>query len=329
MIAGQDLILPPRLYTQNGKDRRVGVEMEFAALSAKEAAILVQSLFGGAIAEVDPHRFAVKGTIHGDYICELDNQYAHPEKYAPGVDEPPKDGMARFRHNMAALIGSVSELVVPVEIVGPPMPIARLVDLGRLTQSLRRLGAQGTRASLLYAFGLQLNPEAASLEADDVRAVLQAFLIVAPWLRARIDMDVSRRLLAFAEPFPLDYALKVIAPDYRPGLARLIDDYIDHNPTRNRECDFLPLFAHLDGARVRSRLDDPLIKSRPTFHYRLPDARLEDPDWSVVKEWNDWVQVEKLADDPDKLTKAAEAYSAAIRSHRSAQWPQEVTQWLS
>src|SRR3546814_9457337 len=45
------------------------------------------------------------------------------------------------------------------------------------------------------------------------------------------------------------------------------------------------------------RLTDELIKARPTFHYRLPNARLADPQWSIVREWNLWVRVERLAHD--------------------------------
>jgi hypothetical protein len=37
----------------------------------------------------------------------------------------------------------------------------------------------------------------------------------------------------------------------------------------------------LDPRRVRAATDDELIKPRPAFHYRLPDSRIEDPDWVV------------------------------------------------
>jgi hypothetical protein len=44
----------------------------------------------------------------------------------------------------------------------------------------------------------------------------------------------------------------------------------------------LPLFAFLDEDRVRAKLDDPLIKSRPTYHYRLPNTDFHKPNWGIV-----------------------------------------------
>ncbi|OBX33760.1 putative amidoligase enzyme [Halomonas elongata] len=38
----------------------------------------------------------------------------------------------------------------------------------------------------------------------------------------------------------------MLDPDYQPDLRTLIDDYLEYNPTRNRELDLLPLFAYLD-----------------------------------------------------------------------------------
>jgi hypothetical protein len=53
---------------------------------------------------------------------------------------------------------------------------------------------------------------------------------------------------------------------------------------------------------VVARADEPnKIKARPTFHYRLPDSRVDDPKWSFACEWNRWVEVERLAENPDHL----------------------------
>ena len=58
----------------------------------------------------------------------------------------------------------------------------------------------------------------------------------------------------------------------------------------------LPLFAWIDEDRVRTTIDDPRIKPRPTFHYRLPNAQVSDSLWSLAEDWNRWVVVETLAD---------------------------------
>lgn len=89
---------------------------------------------------------------------------------------------------------------------------------------------------------------------------------------------------------------------------QLIDDFITDNPTRNRELDMLPLFAHLDEDRVRARVDDPLIKARPTYHYRLPNTNLADPEWGVLTEWNRWVIVERLAAAHNRRRQLADTY---------------------
>ena len=73
----KELRKPPRLNNLGGVERRVGIELEFAALSARDGASLVQSLFGGLIDEEDPHRFHITNTELGRFTSELDTQYAH------------------------------------------------------------------------------------------------------------------------------------------------------------------------------------------------------------------------------------------------------------
>ena len=45
------------------------------------------------------------------------------------------------------------------------------------------------------------------------------------------------------------------------------------------------------------------MSARPTFHYRLPNCRVDEPDWRIAHEWNAWVTVEALAADEDALHK--------------------------
>ena len=108
------------------------------------------------------------------------------------------------------------------------------------------------------------------------------------------------------------YARKVVDPSYWPTLDTLIDDYLADNPTRNRALDLLPLFAFVDEARVRRAVQDPLVKARPTFHYRLPNSEIHRPDWDFAGAWNDWLQVERLAADDARLAACCAAYSAYL-----------------
>jgi hypothetical protein len=114
-------------------------------------------------------------------------------------------------------------------------------------------------------------------------------------------VDPVRHALRFASPYPAGYCRLLLDPAYAPDLPQLIDDYLRYNPTRNRGLDLLPLFAQLDPARVRRVMDDPRIKPRPTFHFRLPNSRVGDPSWSITGEWRVWLEVERLASDPQRL----------------------------
>ena len=284
---------------QDGGLRRVGVEIEFAAVSCAEAAALVAALFGGTTAPESEFRIAVEKTAFGDFLVELDNQYAHAE--AAG-GESLTDQFDRWR---AKAVGRLSESFVPLEIVSPPIDLIDLPKLEDLIAGLRELRAQDTRDSIVFGFGMQLNPEAPSLAADSIRAHLQAFVLLEDWLRRQIDVDTTRRLLPFAAPFPEAYGDRILAAGYGPDLDHLIDDYLTDNPTRNRSLDMLPLFHDLDPERIEAKMDTSLIKPRPTYHYRLPDCRLSDPTWGLATEWNRWAAVERLAADPDALERLA------------------------
>jgi hypothetical protein len=64
----------------------------------------------------------------------------------------------------------------------------------------------------------------------------------------------------------------------------------------------------IDRERVMSApVERELIKPRPTWHYRLPNCLIDDPDWSLRDPWREWVRIEKLAADPDALAAAARA----------------------
>ena len=141
---------------------------------------------------------------------------------------------------------------------------------------------------------------------------MKAFLCLSDWLVARADINLARRVTRYVDPFPPDYIRKVIAPDYRPDLSVLIDDYLADNPTRNRMLDMLPLFLFLDEERVRKVTDDPLVKARPTFQYRLPDCEIHKPEWGLYLAWNDWVEVERLAADRARLNGCCAAYRAFL-----------------
>ncbi len=284
-----------------GSVRRVGVEIEFGGIDTSVTARIVRDTLGGSVEQFASHTATIRDTEIGDVKVELDWSWIRQSDDDGGVIDQTKE-----------LLAELGRDVVPTEIVTPPLPGERIDALDRLMTALAAGGAKGTRSGLLNGFGLHLNPELweADLNARSLRRVIQAYLLLSPGLRRDIQVDITRTILPFVAPFGDDYLRHMLRPDYDPDLDRLIDDYIAFNPTRNRELDMLPVFAHLDGDRVRRSLKDPKIASRPTFHWRLPNADLENPDWSIAHEWERWLSVEALAVDTDRLTREIEAWTA-------------------
>ncbi|HYG86384.1 MAG TPA: amidoligase family protein [Azospirillum sp.] len=317
-------MMPPRLTAPDGSPRRVGVELEFADLDAPSAARLVRDLYGGEIIVESPHRCRVCGTRLGDFMVELDMRSAHPR---PKDGEPGK--LDALLERLRPLWGSIGSLVMPFEIAAPPVPIERLPELETLVSGLRERGAAGTGASPLFAFGLHFNPEIASTDADYVLDHLKAFLILSPWLRAEIRVDTTRRVSGFIAAFPVEYAVKVVDPAYRPDMDTLVADYLEANPTRNRELDLFPLFAHLNPQALFAKISDRRVRPRPTFHYRLPNARVEEPGWSLAQDWNRWVAVEELAFGRARLDTLGAAFRDYAARKALDDWASEAGQRLS
>ncbi|MFA9473358.1 MAG: amidoligase family protein [Filomicrobium sp.] len=323
------LRLPPRDHNFEGNRRRVGVEIEFAAVSPSRVATRVAKLYGGTAEQEDPHRFHIRGTRLGNFLVELDTQYAHR---APGEVGPSASGlqglMETFSNAMRELYGDLGSLVIPYEVVCPPIDVEQLPELEALLLALREEGAQGTRDNLLHAFGVQFNPDIATRDPQWILAVLKAEILLSEWLRSIISVDMARRILAFADPFPKAYMHIILKDEYWPDIDQLIEDYLIYNPTRNRELDMLPLFLWLDADRVRRKIPDKLVKPRPTFHYRLPDANIRESRWSLTLEWNRWCVVERLAEDREILSEMGKSYLENDLSILSEDWALRCTEWL-
>jgi hypothetical protein len=315
---------PPRLRTSLGDVRRVGIEIEFGGPGVAEAAAIVRALYGGDIAVEwgeEGLGCRVAGTALGDFRVELDSAplLAHRLRSPLGrLGLPPRaiDAAERWLARVAAVW-------VPREIVSPPVPIPDLGRLEPLREALYAHRAAGTRASPLYSFAFQLNPEVPALDATSLRAHLQAFLLLYEWLVEVADLALARRLGPFIDPFPEAYRRRVVDPAYAPDLDALVDDYLASTPTRNRPLDMLPVFAWLFPERVAARAREPdKLHPRPAFHYRLPNSLVDDRAWSFAREWNRWVEVERLAADDDARAALGEAFLA-----RSPQEARERGNW--
>ena len=323
--------LPPVMQTTDGRVRRAGFEFEYAGPDIKLSARIVGDVFGGEHIVRSTFEHFVRTDL-GDFSIEIDASLLKDKKYektlrAIGID-PEKTNTEWLEH---ALLDTFSTLV-PIEIGTPPIPFDHLDRLDELRQRLHEANAKGTRASILYAFGFHINPELPSDDPGVIRDFLRAFLLLYPWMKQQAEVDVMRRISPYINPFPDEYARQILRADYPVSRERLIDDYLALNPTRNRPLDMLPVLAHLDRARVISRVEDPhLVKPRPAFHYRLPNCMLDEPDWRVAREWNTWVAVERLAYDPRRLAEMSRDYLAADRKSFKPfvdKWPAVLEQYI-
>ena len=300
---------PPVVYNARGEVRKAGFEFEFTGVSLNLAAMHVRKVFGGEHVIRSTFVHAVRGTPAGEFAVEMDTTVLKDKTYekplrALGFDPRRRD--AKWLE--AALLGAFSTLV-PAEVATPPLPVTDLAPLDELRRRLRDSGAKGTRAGLLYAFGLHINPEIVSDDPAYLLSVLRAFLLLYPWLRRRTEVDIARRISPYINPFPPAYARLVLDPDYPATVERLVDDYLAHNPTRNRPLDLAPVLAHLDADRVARRVQERhLVKPRPAFHYRLPNCMVDEAYWTIAREWNTWVAVEELANDPARLAEMSREY---------------------
>lgn len=281
--------MPPWTTNAAGEQRRVGVEIEMNGLGIDRLAATVADLLDLSTASKGRYERTLQGDPAGEWEVEVD---FHLLKQWGRDDE---------KNAAEDALQWLAEPLVPLELVSPPLPLDRLDDVERIIAALRDAGAKGTSDAITNAFGMQLNPEVPAEDAETLLRYLQAYLCLQDWLFERAHVNLARRATTYIDPLPLTYTRKVIAPGYRPDLAAMIDDYLAENPTRNRALDLMPLFAHLDEPRVRRTTDDPLIKARPTFHYRLPNSEIHRPDWRFADAWNDWLEVERLAADDARL----------------------------
>lgn len=321
--------MPPVTRTEHGAMRRLGVEFEFSGLSLPKLCELVPERVGGRTHVISDYEAEVTGTPWGKWVIELD--FAFLKALGRENNEPNVEPRNSLEELSESLLAAVARQVVPFEIVSPPIPMDELAVIDQLVADLRRAGARGTRHSPLYAFGVHLNVELADTTATTLLAYLQAWALLFDWLRERCHPDLSRRISPYIEPYPLDYARLILHPDYAPDSTQLIDDYLAHNPTRNRALDMLPVFAHLDEARVRAVVDDHRIKARPALHYRLPNCQIDEPDWRWRDLWRDWLQLEHLAGDADRRARMATdflSFHDSVVDRLTGDWQQQARRWL-
>ena len=302
-----------------GKVRTVGFELEFSGITFRDTARVVCDTLNGKVTDETAAEVCVQ-TDHGDFNIELDWDFLKTAAANAGetVDE------------LLHPLSKAAALLVPVEVVCPPLPVTSLTILDDMVVALRKAGATGTEESLIAAYGVHINAEVPALDAPTIHRYLRAFGLLQWWQIEANDVNLARRISPYIDLFEESY-IKLLLTRDEPDIATLIDDYLEHNPTRNRALDMLPLFAEIDADRVRATVDDPKIKSRPTFHYRLPNCQIDDPQWSLNASWLRWCWVEQLANDDASLQALGKDFLTADRPllgvDRGA-WVKRIARWM-
>jgi hypothetical protein len=296
--------IPSRDKNFEGKERRVGVELEFSGCEPEQILDCITDVFDGDVNKHSIFNYQVKDTSVGDFTLELDAQILQ-RMVAPNDEKTLQNNDANYAET---LLKSAAESLVPWEVVTPPMTVSRLSELNSLVNCLRDKGALGTRSAVRYAFGLHLNPDLPDLSANTLVKYMQAYLCLYDWIYANEEIDVARKITPYINHFDKNYILKVVDTQYQPDLDTFIEDYLEYNPTRNRSLDLLPLIAHIDEKWVADHKEKALIKARPTFHYRLPNCDIDNPEWSLAHPWSLWLRVEQLANNKQLLATFVEEF---------------------
>lgn len=329
-----DFRLPPHILNAHHQTRQVGFELEFTGLDLDQIVEILVSLFEGEIVKDNQFLYHLKQSCYGDFGIEIDTSILTHKTYDKYLQKFGIDlSQLGIRRSVEQLLENVAAILIPYEITTPPFPINDLTAVETLRAHLQAAKALGSKMSPIYAFGLHINPEVPSYETAVLVNYLRAFFLLYDWICMHTKIDFSRRIAPFIRDFSEDYIELVLDKNYQPRQSQFIDDYLFYNPSRNRPLDLLPLFLHLDKNQIPTDiLQNRLIKSRPTFHYRLPNCLIDDPDWHIAQEWYYWVEIEKLAYDEEKLVAMSERY-LAIQHSKLAKlkrtWHKEVEDFMA
>lgn len=326
--------LPPILHNSRAKPRKVGFEIEFTGISLAATAQSIAKIYAGEIQPVHRNRISIKTQTYGDFIVELDVkllQRLSQEVHNAQALQTTEQLDMQLKQFTVDVLSPMLVNIAPTEIVTPPLPFSELITLDKLCQLLRESFAKGTRASIIYAFGVHINPEVPAFDVTTLQRYLLAFVLLYDWLKVKSQMDLTRQASQFAKAYPKAYVELLVNKTYQ-DLDTLIDDYLLYNTTRNRALDMLPLFSYLNAKKVKAKVTDERIKARPTFHYRLPNCQIDEPNWSILQPWNLWVSVEKLAYDSKGLHQLGKRYKSYLSSLsynlNSDSWVAEIQAWL-
>ncbi len=305
--------LPKLFFNNKNEPRHVGIEIEYSNLSLEKSAKLVSDLFGGNLHKITKYELELKDTKYGNFKFELDAQLLQ-KMQSDNLFDKLSDIIGSVSHSIDDIVDKTSKGFVPFEIAAPPIPIKNLDEADKMIESLRLNGALGTTHSLYYAFGVHFNIEPPSQNIEDVLRLFKSFLIIQKWIEVQSEVDIARKISPYINDFPKEYIKKIVDIDYKPTKEEFLQDYIKYNPTRNRILDMLPQLAFWDEKEVRKHLPKEKINPRPTYHYRLPNSKVNLFRWNLSQEFQLWVIVEILANNEKVFNKMSKEFLLQLDS---------------
>ena len=328
-------IQPPIVTNTANELRKVGFELEYSALTLqKSAELIIEVLGSGLIQQINPYHYKIIQTAYGDFSLVLDFQFLISQGLQKWLQDVGLDQIIETEVALALeeFLATLSQTIVPYEISTPPLPLDKLETIENIKETFQKHGALGTDANPLYAFGFHINPEVHSFAVKEIIDILRAFFLLYDPLLVWLQPDIVRRISPYIKPFQSNYITKVLDASYTPDMNEFINDYLQYNPTRNRVLDLLPLLAWIDEKKVLRTLKDEKISARPTYHYRLPNSKVDEKEWHTYDAWNSWAIIEKLAQDKKKLAQFTQEYmeysTGPFSFFKKERYLQKAQQWM-
>lgn len=304
----EDFLPLPTASNHKNEKRLTGFEFEYTNISIPKCAELVANHFDGELEKESPFMFTIQSTPIGRIKIFIDWKLGRKIAQKDWKELPAP--LTQYLKKQTRKLSDTSTFFVPWELVTDPVSEEQLHHLESLRLLLCENQAQGASSSIAYAFGTHINCQIPNEEVETILSYLRAFFILYPTLLEKLSVHPSRRILSFVAPFPKDYMKIILDMDYSPSWEQFIDDYLRFNHTRNRALDLMPLFCFLfpeTKEKIKQSMRD-LVKERPTFHYRLPNCDIGDPNWRVAHAWNSWIAVERLAEDRESLVELCQKF---------------------
>ncbi|MGM0598145.1 MAG: amidoligase family protein [Myxococcota bacterium] len=299
--------LPTNINFQN-KKRKFGFEIEYTDLEITKSAAIIQKTLGGKVKKQSDLIYSINTDL-GEFEVTLDVNLL--QDLSRQAEQKKQEKLINLEKETKDLLTPIVDSFMPYEIVAPPLEFEDFPKLTKIVDKLRKAGAKGTKAGLIYAFGIHINAELPSLEVNSILSYLQSFLLLDEWLEEEMEIDFSRKLTPFIKPFSQKYKNLVLNPEYKPQRTQFINDYLEFNPTRNRPLDLLPVFAFINKDKIDDEIDSNLVQARPTYHFRMANCRIDEAEWNLQVEWNSWIVVEYLAHNNQLRARMLKDYAAS------------------